>query len=221
MIKGTKEGLTVHLDDGCSFENLLIVLTEKLTVEKAEGPSVAVKVNVGNRYLTKEQEDQLCTLLLEKQNFTVKHIHSNVILREQAMEQRKKEEMTSISRIIRSGQVLKVNSDVLLIGDVNPGGTIIADGNILILGSLRGLAHAGYDGNKEAIIAASFMQPTQLRISDVLSRSPDYKTRTRNELECAYIDESGSIIIDRIQTLATIRPNFTKTERSFEPWEKQ
>ena len=80
----------------------------------------------------------------------------------------------SVAKIIRSGQVLNVTGDLLLIGDVNPGGTVIADGNIFILGALKGIAHAGFDGNTEAVIAASVMKPSQLRISDVLNRAPDY-----------------------------------------------
>ena len=45
----------------------------------------------------------------------------------------------TVARIIRSGQVLQVAGDLLLIGDVNPGGTVIAGGNIFIMGALKGL----------------------------------------------------------------------------------
>lgn len=52
---------------------------------------------------------------------------------------------------------------------------MIATGNVIVMGSLRGMVHAGADGNKEAVVAALNLQPTQLRIADVITRSPDTK----------------------------------------------
>jgi septum site-determining protein MinC len=113
----------------------------------------------------------------------------------------------------RSGQVLKVPGDLLLIGDVNPGGTVIAGGNIFIMGTLKGVAHAGYFGNEQAVITASRMQPAQLRISDYLNRAPDSEQgNDKREMECAYIDENHQIIVDRLQVLIHLRPNLTRLE---------
>lgn len=134
--------------------------------------------------------------------------------KQEALEWKKKNEIVSVAKIIRSGQVLHVDGDLLLIGDVNPGGTVIATGNIFVLGALRGIAHAGYDGNRQAIIAASVMKPTQLRISDVMNRAPDYRADEGNEMECAYIDEHDQIVVDRLQLLMHLRPNLTRLERS-------
>ncbi|BDG36950.1 septum site-determining protein MinC [Saccharococcus caldoxylosilyticus] len=215
-IKGTKDGLTLHLDDNCSYDDLLRELEEKLTVsEKIEpdSPLVSVHLKVGNRYLTPEQEEELRTLIRRTKNFVVSSIESNVLTKEEALEWKRKTEIVSVSKIVRSGQVLHVQGDLLLIGDVNPGGTVIAGGNIFILGALRGIAHAGYYGNKEAVIAASVMKPTQLRISDVMNRAPDYKTDEGNEMECAYIDEHNQIVVDRLQLLMHLRPNLTRLER--------
>lgn len=101
----------------------------------------------------------------------------------------------------------------MLIGDVNPGGTVIAGGNIYILGSLKGIAHAGAFGNEQAVIAASSMKPSQLRISEHLNRSPDsIQDNEKREMECAYIDENHQIIVDRLQVLIQLRPNLTRLE---------
>jgi septum site-determining protein MinC len=215
-IKGTKDGLTLHLDDNCSYDDLLKELEEKLTVGakiEPDSPLVSVHLRVGNRYLTPEQEEELRTLIRRQKNLVVASIESNVVTKEEALEWKRKTEIVSVSRIVRSGQVLHVQGDLLLIGDVNPGGTVIAGGNIFILGALRGIAHAGYYGNKEAVIAASVMKPTQLRISDVMNRAPDYKIDEGNEMECAYIDEHNQIVVDRLQLLMHLRPNLTRLER--------
>ncbi|WP_221277355.1 septum site-determining protein MinC [Anoxybacteroides tepidamans] len=215
-MKGTKDGLTLHLDDTCSYEDLIAELDEKLTInenEDSDGPLVSVHLKIGNRYLTPKQEEELRALIRAKKNLVVESIDSNVMTKEEALKWKQKTEIVSVAKIVRSGQVLHVHGDLLLIGDVNPGGTVIAGGNIFILGALRGIAHAGCYGNKEAVIAASIMKPTQLRISDVMNRAPDYKTEERNEMECAYIDDTGQIVVDRLQLLTHLRPNLRGERR--------
>ncbi|TCL51941.1 septum site-determining protein MinC [Thermolongibacillus altinsuensis] len=217
-MKGTKDGLTLHLDDTCSYDELLKELDEKLAInetDEQDGPFIAVRLHVGNRYLTHEQEERLRAIIRAKKNLVVDSIESNVMTKQEALEWKRKNEIVSVAKIVRSGQVLHVKGDLLLIGDVNPGGTVIASGNIFIMGALRGIAHAGYDGNRQAIIAASIMKPTQLRISDVMNRAPDYRTDEGNEMECAYIDENDQIVVDRLQLLTHLRPNLTRLERSF------
>ncbi|MCZ0756669.1 septum site-determining protein MinC [Anoxybacillus sp. J5B_2022] len=215
-MKGTKDGLTLHLDDTCSYEDLMTELDEKLTLsvnDDSDGPLVSVHLKTGNRYLTPEQEEEVRGLVRGKKNLVVGSIESNVMTKEEVLEWKRKNEIVSVAKIVRSGQVLHVDGDLLLIGDVNPGGTVIAGGNIFILGALRGIAHAGCYGNKEAIIAASIMKPMQLRISDVMNRAPDHKTEERNEMECAYIDDTDHIVVDRLQLLTHLRPNLTRLER--------
>ncbi|MGZ0086560.1 septum site-determining protein MinC [Caldibacillus thermoamylovorans] len=216
-MKGTKDGLTLHLDDRCSYEDLLKEIEERL-VNQAGGiasnsPLVSVHLNMGNRYLTPEQEEEVRALIRRSKNLVVESIESNVVSKAEAKEWLRKAEMVTVSRIVRSGQVLHVEGDLLLIGDVNPGGMVIAGGNIFILGALRGIAHAGYGGNMEAVIAASVMKPMQLGIGDVMNRAPDYKTDERNEMECAYINEQNQIVVDRLQLLMHLRPNLTRLER--------
>ncbi len=215
-IKGTKDGLTLHLDDQCSFRELLAELTDKLSLNYSHGedsPLLVVRLKVGNRYLTKDQEEELRTIIRGKKNLIVDSIDGNVITKKEAHELKRKNEVTTVAKIVRSGQVLKVDGDLLLIGDVNPGGTVIAEGNIFVLGSLRGIAHAGYNGNKTSVIAASLMKPSQLRISEVMNRAPDsHSNEEENEMECAYIDENETIVIDRLQQLFHLRPNLTRLE---------
>ncbi|MBT2656826.1 septum site-determining protein MinC [Bacillus sp. ISL-18] len=215
-IKGTKEGLVLHLDDTCSYQELKKELDQKLSANSRmqdERNLISVKVNVGNRYITSEQHEELKQLILQKKNLDVDAIVSNVITLEDANQLKTKNEVRTVSKIIRSGQVLEAPGDLLLIGDVNPGGTVIAGGNIFIMGSLKGVAHAGCYGNDEAVIAASSMKPSQLRISDQINRAPDHAENNEpREMECAYIDEDRKIIVDRLQVLVHVRPNLNRFE---------
>ncbi len=69
---------------------------------------------------------------------------------------------------IRSGQRIEFEGSLVIIGDVNSGAEVIAGENIVVLGALRGLAHAGAKGNKEAIIAANKIESAQIRISNII-----------------------------------------------------
>ncbi|RDU35056.1 septum site-determining protein MinC [Neobacillus piezotolerans] len=216
MIKGTKDGITLFLDDLCSYDDLKRELAGKLSAQQqrdGESNLLHVKVNTGNRYLTEAQRDEIVALISERKYLVVDAIDSNVLTKEEAEARRKQESVTTVSKMIRSGQVLEVPGDLLLIGDVNPGGIVMAGGNIFIMGILKGIAHAGCHGNREAVIAASVMKPSQLRISHYLTTTAENPGNdSQRDMECAYINETNEIVFDRLQALSGIRPGLSRFE---------
>ncbi|WP_146812715.1 septum site-determining protein MinC [Halobacillus faecis] len=215
MIKGTRDGLTLHLDDQCSYSSLLKELQNQLSMNGLtdEHPMIRVTIKLGNRYLNEEQKEKLTEVVREKQKLVVEKIESDVLTKKEALEWKENTEITPVAKTVRSGQLVEVKGDLLLIGDVNPGGQIKATGNIFVMGSLRGIAHAGFEGDTNAVIASSYMQPSQLRIADQLSRSPDYESEGVY-MECGFIDESmEKIRIDRIQEVVKKRPDLVSFER--------
>jgi len=74
---------------------------------------------------------------------------------------------------LRSGDHLQVEGSVLLLGDVNPGARISAAGDVRVWGRLRGVAHAGCQGNHQARIVAMQLRPLQLRIAEAVARGPE------------------------------------------------
>jgi septum site-determining protein MinC len=95
---------------------------------------------------------------------------------------------------LRSGIEIRHPGTVIIMGDVNPGGSIVADGDILVWGSLRGVAHAGFRGDRAAIIMALRIDLTQLRIAELVARAPALDS-DRTEPEIACISEGGIRII--------------------------
>ena len=69
---------------------------------------------------------------------------------------------------LRSGQKLEVEGSAVILGDVNAGAEVIASDNIVVLGTLRGLAHAGAKGNSQAIISAGILDTVQIRIANIV-----------------------------------------------------
>jgi septum site-determining protein MinC len=78
-----------------------------------------------------------------------------------------------LRRTLRSGQSIQHDGDVCIIGDVNPGAEVLAGGDVVVWGSLRGMVHAGAGGNTDAVICALQLAPTQLRIANTRSRGAE------------------------------------------------
>ena len=95
-----------------------------------------------------------------------------------------------LTTTVRSGVAIRHPGSIIIQGDVNPGGEVIADGDIIIWGHLRGIAHAGAKGNPECCIMALRMRPTQLRIGEAVARSPG-DTQEVFEAEVAYLTNEG------------------------------
>ncbi len=104
-----------------------------------------------------------------------------------------------IRRTLRSGQHVRYHGNVVVLGDVNPGAEITAGGDIVVMGWMRGLAHAGAEGNEQAMVSAFRLSPTQLRIAHYIARAPDAADAVWPEVpEFAEVRE-GQLVIDRWQ----------------------
>ncbi len=96
-----------------------------------------------------------------------------------------------LNRTLRSGTRIEFAGHVVVLGDVNPGAEIIAEGNVIIWGRLRGMVHAGSKGNRTATICALDLSPTQLRIADEVSAV--LKPQEHPKPERARINENGKL----------------------------
>ena len=95
---------------------------------------------------------------------------------------------------LRSGQKIEVDGSIVILGDVNAGAEVLAGENIVVLGILRGMAHAGAKGNKEAIIAAASIESAQLRITNIIKEIE--KEELQEIKTCAYVNEQGEINLE-------------------------
>ena len=96
-----------------------------------------------------------------------------------------------INKTIRSGKRIEYPGHVVVMGDVNAGAEIIADGNVIVWGRVRGMIHAGAKGNRSATICALDLSATQLRIADEVSAM--LKPQKDPKPEIASINSAGSL----------------------------
>lgn len=96
---------------------------------------------------------------------------------------------------LRSGQRIEYEGTIVILGDVNDGAEVIAGDNVIIVGKLRGLAHAGAKGNKQAIISAYIIDTHQLRIANIIKELEKDEEAYNVAYTYAYVDENGKEII--------------------------
>lgn len=96
-----------------------------------------------------------------------------------------------LNKTLRSGTRIEFPGHVVVFGDVNPGAEIIAEGNVLIWGRVRGMIHAGATGKTSAYICALDLSPTQLRIADEVSAN--LKPQKNSRPEVASLNKDGKL----------------------------
>jgi septum site-determining protein MinC len=208
-IKGVKDGLVFHFDDACRYTELVADLRHKLDKTHDQilsGPPIHVRIMLGQRQLNEAERSEILEIIAGRENLIVQSMETAP---KAAGPKNPLAELKLIKGIVRSGQTVEHEGHLMLLGDVNPGGTVRAVGDIYILGALRGMAHAGYLGDRNAIIAASLLGPTQLRIAGIISRPPDEWGLDRDKdsmMEFACIREDA-MVIDKINQLQRLRPD--------------
>lgn len=99
---------------------------------------------------------------------------------------------------LRSGQVFESDGSVVVLGDVNPGGKVVAKGSVIVLGSLKGNIFAGVDGNENAFVVALEMSPMQIKIGEIIARSSDAGTKiTKGRNKTKVIEPKIAYVYDQ------------------------
>lgn len=205
--KGTVDCLTMILQEEDEFDFILKEIENKIHDAGKFFKNAVLDVKYKGKDLTSHQEMEILDLLSKQSGAKIKSISKeednevsdNISKRNVKIPFNGLDEgMSKFYRgTLRSGHKIDFDGNVIVMGDLNPGGEIIATGNVVVLGSLRGTVHAGSDGNKEAIIVALALRPTQLRIADIITRPPDDEEKSIGIYpEMAYIKDDRMYIED-------------------------
>lgn len=172
IIKQTKENIIIKINEDLEVEEVLKQLTSKLEQLKILYKEEKTPIVVTGKDFTRAQMEKLEKVIKEKIDVEVKFDVNNELGLSGIKETFEKDITVSQTKYykgaLRSGQKLEYEGNLVIIGDVNGGAEVIAGENIAIIGSLRGLAHAGAKGNKKAIITALEIKAPQLRIANIV-----------------------------------------------------
>lgn len=187
LFKGNKHGVSIHLDEQADFSDILADLRNKLAPARQFFGGAMVRLHIGHRPLGPQERAVLEQTVQEFGLVMNDQVPENdvpspaPVVRPpvQPVDRREDgdigERTVLVRRTLRSGQKLDYDGNIVILGDVNPGAEVVCKGDIVVLGALRGVAHAGAGGNPEAVVMAFRLEPTQLRIAHYISRAPDGK----------------------------------------------
>lgn len=202
QIKGIREGLLVTLGEG-PWPEIHQALLEQLDQQKEFLRGARLAVDIGNQVLKAVEMSQLRNDILERE-LTLWAVLSNSPTSVQTAQTlglatrigkprpegparpeahlQDGDPALFVQRTLRSGVSLRHPGHVVLLGDLNPGAEIIASGNVVVWGRLRGMVHAGAEGNTQAIVCALDLSPTQLRIADEIAMPPRRRGKPQPEM---------------------------------------
>lgn len=210
-IKGTRDGLIILINPAYDFELIKAKLSEKISSAKGFFSGAKFTIESPSKY-TPEEKQQLTEIccqngLIFDQNIQLKRNQSStskarptgqtqqeIFWTQGLTPQELQQNCLLWQKNLRNGQVLNYPGHIAILGDVHPGAQIIAEGNIIVMGALKGVAHAGAKGNKKAVIMAYSLAPTQLRIADVIARAPEQQNHSYHYPEIAYLKNNQIII---------------------------
>ncbi len=213
-LKGRTEGFQIILHASASFEEVvdqLKELTVQLKKDTQKGHELNFFVDTGSRLLSADEKKQISDII-EDDHFKISSYESDVISIEDAQKRAREARPKLEVRTVRSGQILEADGDLLLIGHVHPGGTVRATGSIFVIGELKGIAHAGFEGNENAIVLANFKYNAQVRIGGNVHviENRDENLVQSEDIQFVYVNDLHIIEVGSLHYLKTIRPEIGK-----------
>ena len=181
-IKQTTEEIILNINVQANNTKIIQELQEKLPKLKDFYKNSNVPIRVTGKLFTETERKIIKKMIIAEIDVDVKFDEPSDLLGLHAIKKTFEVE-TEISETkyiynsIRSGTKEEYVGSLVICGDVNSGAEIVAGGNISILGTLRGVAHAGANGNKKAIITANTIETTQIRISNLVKEITEREER--------------------------------------------
>lgn len=192
-IKQTTEQIILSINVQASNTKIVEELQEKLPKLKEFYKNSNLPIRVTGKLFTESERKVIKKMIIAEIDVDVKFDEASDLLGLHAIKKTFEVE-TEISETkyiynsIRSGTREEYVGSIVICGDVNSGAEIVAGGNISVLGTLRGVAHAGANGNTKAIITANVIESTQIRISNLV------KEVTEREERCPIFGIKSNVI---------------------------
>ena len=198
VIKSQGDSINIILDDSVDFEVIIETLRKKVSDAKQFFEGVTANIAFIGRDLPEDEEKQLLGVITTETTMEVTLVEAPEPppATSPPLSTRPAARITAAKEVkstmvappnisytesntvychggLRSGQTIRYGGSVVVLGDVNPGSEVIAEGNVTVLGALKGMAHAGVLGDTTCYVSALVLQPTQLRIANLITYVPE------------------------------------------------
>ena len=212
IFKGNKSGIVIILDHRAEYERIKQALEVKIKDAHKFFGDAKTNLTFKGKDLEDVQIKELLDIINKETDLDISYVSDLTGSFEVDKKQELVEAVASRGRAaispaaissyvhhgsLRSGQVISHRGAVILLGDVNAGAEVVASESITVMGAIRGMVHAGAEGDARSIVCALNMQPTQLRIADKITyMPPEVLKQKRDTLNPVYaFIEDGQIYI--------------------------
>ena len=198
-IQTKKDSVNIKIEEDATQKQILQELKKKITELKKLYKEDTTPIFITGKVFKNEEMEQIQTLIQKAIPVEVKFDSPKILGLHGIKKSFSKEIATSETKFhrgsLRSGQKIEFEGSLVILGDVNSGAEVLAGENIVVLGILRGMAHAGAKGNKEAIIAAASIESAQIRIANIVKEIE--KSELEDEIRtCAYVNEKSEVVLE-------------------------
>lgn len=191
-----KEKIVIRVKEEAEGEEIVQDINKRMTDLKKIYKEEKKPISIEGKGLAEDEKKEIREIIKQKVKTDVIFKSSQKLGLASIKKVYEKDVENSITKLfrggLRSGQKIEFEGSIVIIGDVNAGAEVIAGDNIIVTGILRGLAHAGANGNKKAIIAANSIEGPQLRIANVVKEIEFEDIEIRKQY--AYLDDKTIIL---------------------------
>ncbi|MFN3814197.1 MAG: septum site-determining protein MinC [Aquificaceae bacterium] len=180
--------VVISIKKRASANEVIEKIREKLSSKLFKGSYFLID---SNDMLADDEVQQIESFLMSRKIKNVKRVHLE-------SSDKRNDRLLVIQKHLRSGQRVEHNGDVLVLGNVNKDAQVVASGNVIVMGKLRGIAVAGALGDETAVVVALEMEPQQIRIGKKLAISSDEERSSPGYPEVAKI-ENNTIVLERVR----------------------
>lgn len=206
IIKSFQNGLSVFLNETMEFSDLLEEIALKFKESRHFFAGVKMALSLEGRNLTEEEERQVVDTIVSNSDLNIvcligKDEETNqTFLKavEQANCMQDENNGQFYRGTLRNGQLLETEKSIVIIGDVNPGASVISQKDIIILGGLYGEAYAGGNGEEGHFVAALEMSPQKLKVGDfkyTTTEKSRWSIRPKIQPKIAYV-KNGRVVVE-------------------------
>ena len=172
LISMKRNEIVIKISEDAEYDKILEMIDKKLPVLKKLYKEARNPIRVTGKFLKEREMEEIRDIVKKEINVDISFDNVNELglagIKKVYEQNVDNSETFFFKGGLRSGQRIEYEGSVAILGDVNSGAEVIAGDNIVVLGVLRGLAHAGGKGNRKAIIACNRIECPQLRIADEL-----------------------------------------------------
>lgn len=205
IIKSFHNGISVFLDETLEYDTLLNEIALKFKESEHFFRDGKMAVSFGGRGLTEKEEREIVEIISINSGL-------NIVCIIGKDEEKNQNYLKAINQVstknsendgqfykgtLKDGQILETEKSIIVLGDVNPGSSIISNKDIIILGGLYGEAYAGGNGNPGHFVVALEMSPEKLKIGDFKyrnSQKPKWSIKPKVQPKIAYVQENKVIM---------------------------